>query len=274
MSRVRYAEILAEFDSVGRFAYGASERLVGLTLAEPHLSYAEQIFVKLLAHCISLRRLSPDPARAGQEMWDLSSTAIIARAVIEAFDALAYIALGAVTIEVRSFRVLLSELHDVNRRAKMLDHIGSTDPRRVAVARQAEELTKKVVEHRNFLDLSKNLQLKVRSGDPPQFSNTQRQRCQEADVNHDYYTAITMQLSQYAHTSPYAVHQLFRFRAGQPEEWRLISLPIQYALVFLVRALTGLQSLFPVTRLAMSDSLQVSFAAWTAVSQRGVKNDG
>jgi hypothetical protein len=270
MTPARYAEILAEFDLVGNLAVAASQRLLGLRPAEPCLSYAEQIFVKLLAHCISLRRLSPDSARTGQEVWDLSSTATIARSVIEAYDALAYIALAAVPSDEREFRVLLWELHDVSRRAKMLDLIGSTDPRRKDIVRQAHQLTKNLVEHPRFSGLSNALQRKVRSGDPPQFANSQRERCQEADVNHGYYTAITMQLSQYAHTSPYAVHQLSRFRAGQPEARRLISLPIQYALVFLVRAVTGVQSLFPEARLPMSDALLKSIAVWTAVSRLGV----
>jgi hypothetical protein len=273
MTPERYAQILTEFDAVGSYATEVSGRLVGITPTESYLSYGEQIFVKLLAHCISIRRLSPDPAGAeSQEVWDLSSTATIARAVIESFDALAYIALAKISGQQRAFRVLLWELHDVNRRTKMLKYIGSTNPNRAQLEGQDNELTKKLIQHPCFSTLSNNLQQKVKNGDPPQFANSQRQRCLEGRIDFDYYTAVTMQLSQYAHTSPYAVHQLFKFRAGQSEERQLMSLPIQYSLVFLVRAVAGMQSLFPAARLPMSDTLKASFEIWTLISEKGVRN--
>lgn len=273
MDRTRYKKLVAEFDAAGEYASNVSLALVGLSPPEQHRMYAEQIFVKLLAHCISLRRMSPSADGApATELWDLSSNSVVARAAIESFDALAYLALQAVEPAQREFRILLWELHDANRRAKMLDHIGSKDPRLAETLASAQALNERVVSHVCFNTLSKPLQKRVRDCDPPPFENSQRDRCLANGINHDYYNAVTMQLSKYAHTLPFAVHQLFSFRAGGAEELRMMSLPMQFALPFLLRATEGIRQLFPGIAPDPPENVSVSTAVWTEISAKGIKN--
>ncbi|MBX3658555.1 MAG: hypothetical protein KF740_08995 [Ramlibacter sp.] len=273
MDRQRYKEILSEFDAAGDHAASVSAALVGLAPAEPHRMYAEQIFVKLLAHCLTLRRLSPAPESSSQpELWDLSSNSVLARAAIEAFDALAYLALTPQEPALREFRLLLWELHDANRRAKMLGHIGSVDPRLADIQASSKQLYERAVRHKHFGSLSKSLQKRVHEQDPPSFMNSQRERCQANGIDHDYFNALTMQLSQYAHTSPFSVHQLFEFRAGSPDALRMMSLPVQFVLPFMLRATAGMRSLFPGITPDPSEGVSVSLAVWTEISSRGVKN--
>lgn len=273
MDRTDYKELVAEFDAAGDYASNVSRALVGLSPPEQHLMYAEQIFVKLLAHCITLRRLSPTADVAPRtELWDLSSSSVVARAAIEAFDALAYVALQAVEPVQREFRILLWELHDANRRAKMLEHIDSKDPRRTDILASAKSLYERVTQHTCFNTLSKPLQKRVRDHDPPPFVNSQRDRCLANGINHDYYNVVTMQLSQYAHTLPFAVHQLFSFRAGSEEALRMMSLPLQFALPFLLRATAGVHRLFPDITPEPPENVAVSLAIWTEISAEGIKN--
>lgn len=273
MERTRYNELVAEFDAAGDYASNVSRALVGLSPLEQHRMYAEQIFVKLLAHCITLRRLSPAPDGALQaELWDLSSSSVVARAAIEAFDALAYVALQPVDPAQREFRILLWELHDSNRRAKMLEHIGSEDPRLTDVLASAQALYEQVTQHTCFNALSKPLQKRVHDQDPPPFVNSQRDRCSANGINHDYYNVVTMQLSQYAHTLPFAVHQLFSFRAGGAEALRMMSLPLQFVLPFLLRATAGVRLLFPDITPEPPENVAVSLEVWTGVSAEGIKN--
>ncbi len=275
MDRPRYKELLAEFDAAADYANDVSRALVGLSPPEQHLMYAEQIFVKLLAHCMTLRRLSPAGDGAPQaELWDLSSTSVVARAAIESFDALAYVALQPVEAVQREFRILLWELHDANRRAKMLGHIGSKDPRLADILASAQALYERVTQHTCFNSLSKPLQKRTHDHNPPPFVNSQRERCLANGINHDYYNAITMQLSQYAHTLPFAVHHLFSFRAGGAEALRMMSLPIQFVLPFLLRATAGVRLLFPGVAPEPSENVSVSLAVWTEISAAGIKNAG
>ena len=269
----RYAAIVAEYDSLLSYAKEASASLIGLTPPTSHQGYGEQIFVKLLAHCITLRQLSPDPERANpKELWDLASVSAIARSIIETHDALMYVALGAITLEERQFRILLWELHDSNRRAKMLEAIGSTDPRYLDIVANDQQLHERVLAHQFFARLSKSVQGKVRDRDPPPFHLTQRERCSAYRINFDYYNAVTMQLSQYVHTLPYSVHQLFAFKAGSPEGLHLMSLPIQYTLAFLSRSIQGLVELFPDHIPAPKPAVQRLIAVWSAFVERGAKS--
>jgi hypothetical protein len=271
----RYKEITAEFGAATDYATSVSHALVGLFPAEEHQRYGEQIFVKLLAHCVTLQSLSPAVSpRSNSEFWDLSSASVVARAAVEAFDALAYIALQEVGPDQREFRILLWELHDANRSAKMLEYIGSRDPRFAEVKAAAAKLHERVMQHSCFGTLPKGLQRKVHEHDPPPFVNSQRERCIDNGINHDYFNAVTMQLSQYAHTLPFAVHQLFSFRAGDPESLRMMSLPLQFTLPFLLRATEGVRALFANATPEPPEGVGVSMLVWREISEQGVKNAG
>lgn len=269
----RYASIVAEYDAVLSYARDTSAALVGIVPSERYKQYAEQILVKMLAHCITLRLLSPDPARlAPGELWDLASESAIARAIVETYDAMAYVALGEIEPEEREFRLLLWELHDASRRSKMLESIGSTDPRYFEIRASSRSLCERVVAHPFFARTSESVQQKVKRGDPPPFHLSHRERCAAYSVNFDYYNATTMQLSQYVHTFPFSIHQLFEFKAGTPEALRMMSLPLQYALAFLSREIEGIRSLFPNVGTAPALSVDTSIKFWSGVLEHGIKS--
>ena len=269
----RYASVIAEYDAILAYAKQVSTALVGIVPNERYQQYAEQIFVKMLAHCVTLRLLAPDPSRRiPAELWDLASVSAIARAVIEAYDAMAYVALGDIEPEEREFRLLLWELHDANRRAKMLESIGSTDPRYFEILTTGKSLRAKAIVLPFFSRTNKTVQKKIEDGDPPPFHLSQRERCAAYRINFDYYNAMTMQLSQYVHTLPFSIHQLFEFKAGSPEALHLMSLPMQYMLAFLSRGVEGIRSLFPEAGAAPSASVDNSIKVWSGVLERGVKS--
>ncbi|PTT91378.1 hypothetical protein DBR42_03905 [Pelomonas sp. HMWF004] len=127
----------------------------------------------------------------------------------------------------------------------MLKAIGSRDPRNPKLFQEAEELVAKVQAHPVYATVRKELQKKVASSDPPAYHLSQRELCAAASVDYDYYTAVTMQLSQYVHTYPFSVRQLFAFKAGTLESLRLMALPMQYTIPFLARIIEGMREQFP-----------------------------
>lgn len=162
-----YRNEVRGFDSVLEYANAVSKALVGKQIDSARISYAEQIFVKLIAHCIVLRKLSPDPARrAQQEVWDVPSSSAVARCVIEAHDAFEYVVARNSNEPERAFRLLLWEVHDKTRRVKMLDAIGSDTPLLDEMKVQAEQMLRGLQRDPLYPSLRRDLQKKITKGDP------------------------------------------------------------------------------------------------------------
>lgn len=219
--------------------------------------------------------MTPDPTRkTPKKLWDLPSMSAVARCAIEAHDAFVYVALGSITPVERTFRLRLWELHDKTRRRKMLEAIGSRDPRAAEINAESERLLREVKEDPFFESLQAGVKRKVIDDDPPAYYLSQRERCEAYGVDFDYYNAVTMQLSQYVHTLPFSIHQLFEFRAGTADALALMSLPLKYVLPFLSRVTDEMRQLFP-SRAPMPPSRTAkSMALWRVVSTQGVKSDG
>jgi hypothetical protein len=154
----------------------------------------------------------------------------------------------------------------------MLDAIGSSNPQKDQIQAEAKRLLGEIQSHALFSSFRLEIQKKILKGDPPAFHLSQRELCQEWEVNHDFYVAVTMQLSQYVHTFPISVHQLFNFRAGSLESLRLMALPLQFALPFLARTIEGMHIIFSgKTPEAPSRTLR-TMELWQIVSKQGTKS--
>lgn len=269
----KYRESVRQFDAVLEYSKAVSSSLVGRTTTTANASYGEMIFVTLLAHCITLRRLAPDPKRQTvNELWDLPSLCAVARCAIEAHDAFLYVAGSAVPAGERDFRIALWELHDKTRRLKMLESLGSTRPELESIRTQCPLLAAKVTAHPTFASLRRDIQKRVVDGDPPSFHLSQRERCQADGMDFDYYNTVTMQLSQYVHTLPFALHQLFSFRANAEEVLPLMSLPLEYVLPFLGRVTTEMRTMLPYPTPDPPARTARSMAIWDGVYRLGVRS--
>lgn len=270
MKQDRYAEILGEFETLLRFGTEVSNRLVGTTPTEKHLSYADSIYTKLLCHAVSLHKLSPQIENTPEhELWDLPSACAIARCIIETHDVLGYMVFSEASAEERDFRLLLWRLHDQQRRSKMLHSIESQDPRAEEIHVRAKELNDETLNHPWFPRVVKNLQNKIKSGDAPAFLLSQREFNKANSVNHEYYTSATMWLSQYVHTFPMSIHQLSEFRAGTAEALHISSMPIQYTLGFLAVAIIKMAETFSANA-ELTEADAALFSKWCAVVEHGV----
>lgn len=275
MADDRYAHLVSVFDALIGYATEISSALAGKVPSAEHLGYADPIFAKLVCHAFSLRKLSPDPTRQQRrEIWDISSSSAVARSLIEAYDALAYVAVEEMEPSEREFRLLLWQLHDQVRRSKILQHIGSNHPGTLDVQADAIALRRKVCSHQFYVKVSPGVKRKVESDDAPPFHLSQKERCVINGIDHDYYTAATMHLSQFVHTLPFSVHQLMQFRAGDQDSLVLMSLPIQYATAFLAKAIAGMQSLFPEHCPQASASVATEIDIHVDILARGLRNAG
>jgi hypothetical protein len=244
MKQDQYKEVFHSFESLLEYAVSLFSELGGPMLNDERLTYADSIFKKLTGHAISLRALSPDPEqKQSRELWDLSSVSAIARALIQTYDVLAYIVFNPVGASEREFRTLLWKLHDQERRQKMLDHIGSKNPEIAEIHANIICLRPLILQHPFVSNISNRDKQKISDGDAPAFCLNQRDRCIENKIDHAYYTAATMHLSQYVHTFPFAVQRLSNFRAGEPDALRDMALCLRYSTHFLAKAIDGMHTL-------------------------------
>ncbi len=244
----RYKTICTDFDTLVTYGIRVSTSLGGKNAPHDREYYADRIFSKLLCHAITLKHIVPtglSPVAAGySELWDVSSACAVSRALLEAYDTLAYVAIEDVQVGEREFRILLWKLHSAERRQKMLRLIGSTAPAVLEVDKNVTELRQKLTTHDFFDSVEAGLKRKARNGNVPPFHLSQAGRNKRAGVNHEYYNAALMFLSSYVHTHPFSVHQLMEFRAGDPESLRLMSSPVQYASGFLAKGIEGTSLVF------------------------------
>lgn len=275
MTPDRYQKLLREFDALISHARAISDRLVGRSIEQKSLSYSDAIYTKLICHGITLRKLSPSlDSTQTSELWDVASACAVARALIEAYDALAYIGVHQIELPEREFRVLLWELHDQQRRLTMLEKIGSTDPRVADIRRQVGDLTAKLTAHSFYSSASQDLQRKVSGGEAPAVHLSQRDLNAASGINHDYYIAATMWLSQYVHTFPLSVHQLMHFRAGEPDALHVSSMPLQHSMPFLAKAIEGMVEIWPEGKIEPSEEVERILRSWLVIAENGVRNAG
>ncbi|WP_261528017.1 hypothetical protein [Burkholderia multivorans] len=272
MTPEKYKEVLAEFDIVLSHAHTLCDRLTGRSFEGLHLAYVDTIYTKLICHGISLRRLSPtlDVRIAPQELWDLPSMCAVARSLIEAYDALAYIGAPNISEAERRFRFLVWQAHDQTRRLSMLEKIGSVDARVGEIRQNAVALLEQIKSHECFANAAKDLQARVTRGEP--FHLTQRELNLAHSINHDFYVAATMFLSQYVHTYPFAIHQLMHAKAGDPASIQLSSMPLRYTMPFIIKAVDAMTALWPDAQGAVGDDLDMLIRQWRHVAEQGVAN--
>lgn len=271
MEIARYKEILGELEMFISIGTSVSNRLVGTATDDLHQSYADPIFTKLVCHAISLHKLSPQVNQLDStQFWDMPSACAIARCIIEAHDVLEYIALGKTEESERSFRLLVWRTHDQQRRSHMLHSIQSNDPRASEIHARARKLALQVEQHPWFSKIGKNIKKRIQNGDAPSFLISHKELNAANGVNHDYHVSATMMLSQYVHTLPMATHQLLEFKAGTPEALHLSSMPIQYSLGFLARAIVRMTDVFTHGDLELTEEQALALERWNAVVENGV----
>ena len=235
---------------------------------------AKVIFSKLVGHGISMYRLAPTgivPEKAdATEFWDVSSLFCLGRALVEAFDALAYVALEEITDEERAFRVCLWRLHAEDRKLQALQLIKSQRPEVATLELEVGKLRQRLSSLPFAAGLDKGARSDVLGKKIPPFHLRPPERNRRNGVNHDYYTASHILLSAHTHTYPMAVEHLAVFQAGDSESLRLLALPIQYAIGFISKGLLGVHGLFPNLIPSLPEPAATIAAVWAGIVANGI----
>jgi len=276
MDNQKYKSICDELDLLIDWGVRISDAITKQDILLDRDRFGDQIFTKLLCHAITLRRIIPTgliPEQKGQsELWDLSSVCAIARALVESFDALFYVAIDDIDDRERDFRIALWRLHSEERRLRKLELIQSKLPEVTAIRNNIKELRNKVTEHQYYSELDKGKTKKIENGEAPVFYLSHSERNERASINHDYYNSCIMFLSAYVHTFPFSVNQLMVFKAGDEDSLHLMSMPIQYAMGFLAKSIEGMHKIFSDRLPNMPIDVTEKCAIWREILKVGLAN--
>lgn len=242
----RYCEIYRQFEQCLEYGKALSEKITGRQAPDNNAAYGFQIFIKILSHCICILKISPDPTKKTPfELWDVSSSSAISRCVIDAYDSLMYITAHEQSPEEKNFRMTWFDAHELNRRIQMLNLINAQHPELEAIK---EKMTGKINELKSFsqyFQIDKTTQGNVISGKIPSYHLGPKNRFTEYGVEYSFQQVSTIRLSQYVHTHPFSIVDLFDFQGGSAKSALSMSMPQQHALPFLCRSIIEIQKIFP-----------------------------
>lgn len=272
MSLVQYRDLLNKYDALSAFALTLVRDWTDPTASDLHGDYTDTIYRKLLLHAVSLRRLSPSMETAETpDSWDLASACAVARALIESYDALAYVAIHPASDIERGFRISLWQLHAQQRRLAMLDKAEVKGSRVEQVRRHVAELRSKVLTHPFYSSLSDDTKKKISGKESPPFHISQEKRNAASGIKHSYYRTAEMFLSQYVHTFPFALDQLRSASAGEPGALSLASSTLGFAMAFIAKAVDGMSITFPERKHEPSDNVDQIMGMWMDIAANGPK---
>lgn len=266
----RYKKTYDEFYLLLNYGEELIEK-VSLNPVSEHIFYGDRIFAKLLCHGKTLLKISPSLTETEPMLWDVSSSYAISRALIETYDALAYIALGNIDDEEREFRLIFWQFHSELRRSQMLEQIGSNNPSLKEIVLDVENLKNLLLAHPHLKKCKVELENKIKKGECEPYHLNQRERNELSEINNEYYKAIKMHLSQYVHTYPFSVFQISEFQAGSIESLGLMGVSIQYSLAFLVKSIADMCKIFEPNIPEQTKEIEDSIALWTTLIKHGIK---
>jgi hypothetical protein len=263
-----YLSLLSELDRLLSYSEGIVEKLDGISSSNEEQRTARIIFKKQITHVKSLQRLLP-LGIAENDVWDLASTCALARCVIESFDAFVYFCLGDLTPEERSFRQLVANFHDLERRAAMLKLIDSTDISTLRIENETLDVRREVETHPL---MTTDMRKRFSKGVPPQYLITHDERNRSAGLSLEQYKVSTMYLSQHVHTTPISINQLALFKAGGADELHMMGMPMRYCLPYFAMGIQAIVKIFPESAPALHSDIEKSLDGWCHIAKNGLRS--
>lgn len=265
----KYRETHTECCKLLDAALTLSAAAQGQSVATRELEVGSWLFAKLALHAKAVIDLAPQGPLGGsappQELWDVSSMAVLTRAEIDAYYALFYVAVDDVDAEMSEFRWLLWDYHSEFRRLKNLQLIHSTSPAMPQLEARVEDLASKMKAHPVYQRQKSYVRNNIRKGRLGIFA-TNSELATRASIDPAYYKTVFTFLSSYVHAHPFSVNQLAVFRAGEEESLRIISTVLRYAEVYLSLALRDFMSLTPNQKPNLDPNIEQLIELWCNVA--------
>jgi hypothetical protein len=210
--------------------------------------YGSYIFAKLCVHSIGILKLVPESSLFNLpnnfKVWDIASLSVLVRTVIETYNVFYYLIIDEVDDNELEFRFLLWRLHSECERKRMLNSIGSTNPKIKEIENDIEEYKSKLLINDFYKSKNSNERSSYRRGETG-IALTNSQISERAGISINFYKSTYRYLSSYVHTFPFSIQQIAVFKADDEESLSLIKTLIDTTSGYLSFVIRDFVKLFP-----------------------------
>lgn len=274
MDLEKYQQAVNTLEDLFKFAFKLSKDTHGRRVDTRREEVASFIFTKICLHIYSILRLIPrssyNKPDKDLEIWDNTSIAIIARALIEAYYTFYYLAVDEVDQNEIDWRFLLWDFHSANFRVEKLKLLGSTHPELPQLEKNVQDLKKAIEIHPNFNKLDKGIQKKILKGDAPA-SLSNIKIAEKAGINPNYHKATYDYLSSYIHTLPHSISQVSAIQ-DTDTVIDLIKPILDECIGYSCFAIRDFIKRFPDQQVYLVESIQKTISIWEYVLSNMGKN--
>jgi Family of unknown function (DUF5677) len=244
----KYLESLKDYDKLSnictQLSINTHKRIVETWREE----YGSYIFAKIVAHSIAILKLLPNSKLFelpnNFRVWDISSLAVLVRALIDTYNSFYYLIIDEVDETELNFRYLIWHLHSENERLRMLRALGSVNPAINEIEKNIEEYKGKLLSNTFYDSLVSREKTQYRKGEVG-ISLTNSQISERSGISINYYKSTYKYLSSYTHTYSFSINQIAAFKAGDEESLDLIKTQVDTASGYLSFAIRDYVKLFP-----------------------------
>lgn len=237
---------------------------------------ASIVFAKICASTLAALRHVPKSKyytrSGGLAIWDLSSLASLVRNLMEAYYTLHYILHDKCNEEERSFRHLLWKFHEASERWKCLTKAIPESSHLPEIKSDFESLKESLKKDSYFKELSDSKQKEILRGSSYRL-RTNVDLSDSCGVNSNYYRAQYKYCSSFAHTSPFSISTLLRFRAGDYDSERIMGTIVQLATGYLSLSVRDFVSVFKVSNATITKTASDTIKTWQEILKWNISLD-
>ena len=242
-AQVRFAEQREIFDLILQIGYAVDKTIVGRDAPSAAAYQGAIIFTKALAHTISLGKIIP-VVGLPQQLYDISSSAVIVRAIAESYIAFRYNAIEPASEDDANFRSALTQYHSKAKQLNIMKRFGISDERLTDAGDQLD-VARVVLENDVQFLLQTEAVRKQQLEGKVSMHRTLEDIAEIAGIHRDIWGTAYVYLSQFAHTSPFSVRFAHNFRADSPSGPSSLSMLLQWASGFLAKFISDMETIIP-----------------------------
>lgn len=244
----KYLESVKEFEKLCNVCIQLSINTHKRKVESWREEYGSYIYAKIATHSIAILKLLPESPLfelpKNFKVWDISSLAVLVRALIESYNVFYYLIMDDIDENELDFRFIIWHLHSESERLRMLKAIGSVNPAIKEIEKSIEDYDDKLLKNSFYDSLLSKIKTKYRKCEVG-ISLTNSQISERAGISINYYKSAYKFLSSYTHTYPFSVQQVSVFKADNEESLGLIESQVNTASGYLSYAIRDYVKLFP-----------------------------
>jgi len=261
-----YLEQLKKLEFLYSKSFELSDNTAGRKGITRKQEIADLIFAKIILTARAILKLLPNSLfyydEENYEIWDFSSVAVLARALLEAYLIFYYLCIDDISDIEYEFRYKLWQYHSEKERERMLKYRGVSGTRMTNLSRKVEDLKNDVINAESFKKLERREKKQaLRNG----ITLKKIQIVKRAGVSENYYNTVYSYLSNYAHTSSFSISQLRQFKTYDEESINLLKVFTDYCIAFLSFSIRDYVKVFPDQRSSIDKDCWDIIEDWESI---------